>query len=30
MNDKTSTTYPPLNTVKPVAPNLCIVDGPVI
>ncbi|MDN5753693.1 MAG: DUF4336 domain-containing protein [Nitrosospira sp.] len=30
MSDNTSTTYPPLNTVKPVAPNLCIVDGPVI
>jgi hypothetical protein len=23
-------TYPPLNTLKPIAPNVWIVDGPVI
>ncbi|TAJ86578.1 DUF4336 domain-containing protein [Reyranella sp.] len=29
-SDDTEATYPPLNTLKPVAPDLWIVDGPII
>ena len=30
MTRESSATYPPLNTLKPVADNVWIVDGPVI